>query len=151
MSNVVFNVTPQGRRYDDSDTAFWHSQRPGREPGFRGVLARGEPHVDEHQRRCEVEVAPGLCVAWTAREGHCTEPAEGIACARHAEDFAPIDPRPNRLTPEDLAYLETVPEGRERQLARKRLVSKRARQDPIQGAKMLARRRAMRAAGTWSS
>lgn len=152
MANVSLRVAPQGMWHDGTDIAFWHSSRPGRDPEFRGVLARGEPHVDEHQKRCEVEVRPGYCVAWTAREGHCTEPAEGLTCVKHAADFEGGGyQRNNRLTDEDMAILDAMPPGRERDLKRKSLQAKRARQDPAYYTKHLERRRAMRAAGVWKS
>ena len=130
--------------------AFWNSRRAGRHPALLGYLARGEPHVDEHQARREVVVRPGYCVAWTASEGHCQEPTEARWCAKHAEDFEPIAARRTRLTPEDIAYVNTLPES-ERAKAKNRLSMKRARQDVAQNTKMKERRRAMRAAGIWSS
>lgn len=150
MANVSLRVAPQGMWHDGTDIAFWHSSRPGRDPQFRAVLARGEPHVDEHQKRCDVEVRPGYCVAWTAREGHCTEPAEGLTCERHAEDFSPIEGRRTRLTAEDIAYIASFPKE-EQDKIRNRVSMKRAREDPEYHAKQLERRRAMRAAGVWKS
>lgn len=109
--------------------SYWEARRRGRAPGLPGVLARGEPHVDEHQRRCEVELRPGVCVAWTAREGFCSEPADGLACVKHAEDFTPElkQQRVSLLTEEDFAYLATLPRE-QRSRERNRLQMKRKRQ-----------------------
>lgn len=129
---------------------FWQARRRGRSPGLPGHLTRGEPHVDEHQRRCEVEVRPGYCVAWTASEGHCENVAEGLSCRKHSDDFAPTEARRTRLTPEDIAYIESFPKE-ERDKIRNRVSMKRAREDPEYHAKQLDRRRAMRRAGIWKS
>jgi hypothetical protein len=72
----------------------------------------------------EVKVTPGVCVAW-----RCGEPADGLACVKHAEDFAPFEERKSRLTAEDLAELAQLPPA-ERECRRKRLTQLRARADP---------------------
>jgi hypothetical protein len=71
----------------------------------------------------EVQVTPGVCVAWL-----CENPADGLACVKHAEDFA-IEERKSRLTAEDLAELAQLPPA-ERERRRKRLAQLRARADP---------------------
>lgn len=138
MSNAVFNVTPRGLKSDDSDGTFW--QRPGRQQVFRGTLVRGEP-AGEHQQQHEVELRPGFCISWTAMEGHCQEPADGLACAKHAEDFTPTLGR--RVSKEEMAQFNHL-SPRERALARKRLTSQRAREDPAYVAEHNRRKRERR-------
>lgn len=123
---------------------FWQARRRGRQPALPGALARGEPRVDEHQARCEVELRPGFCVAWTAREGFCQEPTDGVACVKHAEDFTPIEARRTNLTAEDIEYLKTIPRG-ERGKVSKRLSMKRAREDPAYREMQARRKRERRA------
>jgi hypothetical protein len=72
----------------------------------------------------EVKVIPGVCVAW-----RCNEPADGLACVKHAEDFAPFEERPCRLTAEDFAELAQLP-AEQREKRRKLLTQRRAREDP---------------------
>lgn len=97
----------------------------------------------------EVKVVPGQCIAWTVRGGHCYNPANGRACAEHAWDFADAKQRNaarrTRLTDEDYEWLATLPTC-EREKARKRLVSQRAREDPEYKAREDERRRTRKTA-----
>src|SRR6185312_7510084 len=63
------------------------------------TLAIAEAEDSEFEN--EVFVLPGRCIAWTARHGHCTTPAEGLACDEHAADFRPPDKRPVFFRAED--------------------------------------------------
>jgi hypothetical protein len=127
---------------------FWSARRRGRSPALLGHTAP-ESDVRVDVGGTEVAVRPGLCVAWTASEGHCSEPADGLACVKHAEDFAPLEARRTRLTAEDVAYLDTL-SGTERERARKRLSMKRSREDSEYNDKQNAHRRAMRGARIWT-
>jgi hypothetical protein len=128
---------------------FWSARRRGRRPDLLGHTAP-ESNARVDVGGTEVAVRPGFCIAWTASEGHCNEPANGLACAKHAEDFAPLEARRTRLTDEDVAWLATLP-ALERAKAKKSLSMTRAREDPEYRDKQNARRREMRAAGEWTS
>lgn len=128
---------------------YWSARRNGSRPALLGHLApeRSE-RVDVGGT--EVTTWPGHCIAWTASEGHCWQPTDGLVCAKHHEDFAPLEARITRLTAEDLAYLATLPEEQYAK-ARNNLSMKRAREDPEYKDRINAKRRAMRAARTWTS
>ena len=45
--------------------------------------------TEETEFENEVFILPGRCVAWTAKDGHCSQVTEGLACDQHARDFKP--------------------------------------------------------------
>jgi hypothetical protein len=78
----------------------------------------------------EVELRPGLCVAWTAREGHCQEPADGLACIKHAADFAPMEARKTVFTAEEEAAWEHLPPDERRRARNKEYMRRKRLDDP---------------------